>query len=117
MKYITLTQASQLVGIVSILLLFVIQFYIAITIKSSIDLKAPNLVRRLLVMIDTLVALILWVAVYVLFLFVARVLSYFQIATLDELRIISGFGSLIPLIGVVTQLYLARKVENKEGLI
>ena len=90
-----IVQISQIVGVVAIFLLFSIKFYIAINKKFSAE---------------TLRAAILWTTMYIFFLFILRLFSLLHIGTLDQLRVISGLSSVIPLLGVISQLYLNRKL-------
>ena len=89
---------AQLTGVVAIFLLFSLKFWIAIS---------PNSSKK------TLRVAILWTSIYIFFLFVLRLLSLFNIGTLDQLRVISGFTSLIPLLAVVIQLFLNKKLDEE----
>lgn len=92
----TLLEFSQIVGTAAIFLLFVIKFYIAVTLKHF--LRSGRVA-------------ILWTTIYVFFLFVLRLLGLFGIGSIDDLRIISGFSAIIPLIGVLSHLYLSRNMD------
>lgn len=96
-----LVKLAQYIGVVSILVLFLFNFYIAVHIVSF---------RK-----SGRVAL-LWTTIYVLFLFCLRVIQLMNIATSEQLRIISGFTAVIPLVGVAYHLFLVRKIENPEAL-
>ncbi len=99
---------AQIVGIISFILIIIIKTTIAITIK-----KWPISEEQ---KIDRLVAIILWMMIYFVFLLVLRSLSFFNIGTLDQLRIISGYATVIPLIGVIAQLFFQKKLEEvKDG--
>lgn len=88
---------AQLVGTITIFLLFALQFYVAVNPRSS---------KKLLRVV------ILWTTIYILFLFTLRVLSLAHIGTLDQLRVISGFSSLIPFVAVVAHMWLYHKIED-----
>ncbi len=88
---------AQIIGTISIFILFCFKLWIAINPLSS---------RHLLRMA------ILWTTVYIFFLFILRLLSLFNIGTLDGLRVVSGFSALIPLVAVMIHLYLDRKLER-----
>jgi hypothetical protein len=90
-----LVSIAQVTGTVAIFLLFCIKFYIAISPKST------NRLLRIA---------ILWTTVYIFFLFTLRLLSLFNIGTIDQLRIISGFAALIPLIAIIVHVWLSRKI-------
>jgi hypothetical protein len=92
-----IVEIAQVTGIVSIFLLFCIKFYIAINDK--LFYKSGRIA-------------ILWTTVYVFFLFLVRVVSFFGGATMDQLRILSGFSSLVPLIAVVAHLWVTRTVDT-----
>lgn len=92
-----LVEIAQLVGVVSIFLIFCLKLYI------GLYLPAFKRAGR---------AAILWFTIYVFFLFVLRGISFLEWATMDQLRIISGFATLIPLVGILTHLFLSKKIEN-----
>lgn len=89
---------AQMTGVISVFLLFCLIFWLAI---------APKTTKR------TLRVAILWTTIYFFFLFVLRLLSLLHIGTIDQLRIISGFTSIIPLVAVVVQLFLEKKLDEK----
>lgn len=89
--------AIQIIGTISIFVLFVLDFIIALDKRSS---------NR------TLRTSIIYTALYIFFLFIIRVLSILHIGTLDELRIISGLTSPIPLLAVIAQLFLEKRLEK-----
>lgn len=93
----SIVQIAQSIGVVSILLLFGIKFFIVI--------HTPSWQK-------TGRVAMLWTTIYVFFLFILRVLSAYDLATLDQLRIISGFSSLIPLIAVITHLFFIKKLDE-----
>lgn len=97
----TVNEWAQLIGVVSIFLIFSLDACIAILTKLYIRCGR---------------AALLWTAVYVLFLFFLRACAYLGIGTIEELRVLSGFSSLIPLLALLLHLYLARKIDdnNKE---
>lgn len=92
-----LEEIAQTIGLVSIFLIFILKLYIAVV--PSAFLRAGR-------------AAILWFTIYVFFLFTIRFLSYFELATLTDLRIISGFSTLIPLIAIILHLFLGKRVEK-----
>ncbi len=88
---------SQIIGTVSIFLLFVLNFYIAVNDKHFLRVGRVA---------------ILWTSIYVFFLFVLRLSNLLGIGTQDQLRVISGFSSLIPLLAVLSHLFLNKKIEQ-----
>lgn len=90
---------AQIVGVASIFLLFVLKFWIAI------DKRSSN---------QTLRTAILWTSIYIFFLFILRIFSIFNLATQDQLRVVGGFTSIIPLIAVICQLFLQKKMTDEE---
>lgn len=93
---------SQYVGVISILLLFLIKFYIAV------DKQAFQKAGRVA---------ILWTSIYVFFLFVLRLIQITNIANSNQLRIISGFTTIIPLIATVIQLWFNNnEIKKQEGV-
>lgn len=103
----TLVQTAQIIGTISILLLFCIKFYIAITIGGSKALSAEQKVKHL-------IALILWTALYFLSLSVLRLFLLLGIGTIEQLRIVGGFSAVIPLGGVVFNLWIVRKLDGTQ---
>lgn len=91
---------ANIVGTVSIFLLFVMKFFIAI--NNHLFRKSGRVA-------------ILWTTIYVFFLFMLGLVRLLNIASQDELRIISGFTSVIPLIGVATHLFLNKKIEEDDN--
>lgn len=96
-----IVQIAQIVGIIAIFLIFCLKFYIAVNTYAF--LRAGR-------------AAILWFTIYVFILFILRGLSIFHIATTDQLRIVSGFGTIIPLLGIVFHLFLSKKIETGEKI-
>lgn len=92
---------AQIIGTLSLLLLFCINFYIGIDIE--LFYKAGRVA-------------ILWTTIFIFFLFFLRLLSLLHIGTMQQLQIISGFTSPIPLIAVIVQLYLTSKLK-KDGTL
>lgn len=88
---------AQIIGVVSILLLFSLKFYIVVI--DSAWHKSGRIAM-------------LWTCIYVFFLFFLRLFALFELATTSQLRVISGFTSLIPLIAVVVHLFLVKKQEH-----
>lgn len=88
---------AQITGVITIFLLFCLKFYIAVSPKSSTKL---------------LRVAILWTSIYIFFLFIIRAISLSGIATLDQLRVISGFASVIPFLAVLAQLWLDSRIEK-----
>lgn len=104
-----IVEAAQITGIISILLLLFVQLYTAITIKAGINLDTRNVVPGLMKVIDTLVALIVWACTYWLFLGVLRAFAFYQLFTTEQLRIISGFTTVIPLVACLCHIALLKK--------
>lgn len=92
-----IVQISQILGTVSILGLFCILFYMVIN-------------NRLFRIYGR--TAVLWTCIYVFFLFILRLMMLFQLATLDQLRVISGFSSLIPLCAILVQYFLLRNLKK-----
>lgn len=88
---------TQIIGAITIFILFCLDFWIAIN---------PSSTKK------TLQISMLWTSIYFFFLFILRVLNLFHLGTLDQLRIISGVTSFIPLIAVVAQLFLQKKLDE-----
>jgi len=100
-----LSDIAQIVGIIAFSIIIILKTIIAITIKKwkiSIERK-----------INVLTAIILWVMIYFIFLLILRVFAFFSIGTVEQLRIISGFATVIPLIAVIYQLYLEKKMDEE----
>lgn len=91
-------EIAQILGVVSVLLIFSLQFFIAIYPPAFVRLGRTTL---------------FWTSVFVFFLFILRLFSLFNLGTVEQLRIVSGFTSPIPLIAVIISLFLGKKV--KEG--
>ena len=89
---------AQLIGTLSIFVLFCLKFWIAVN---------PNTTKK------TLRIAILWTSIYVFFLFVLRLLSLFNLGTQDQRIIISGLTSLIPLTAVIVQLFIQKKLDEE----
>lgn len=88
---------AQIVGVVSIFLLFALKTYIVSSNQRFMRIGRPAM---------------LWTIVYIYFLFFIRLLSLIGIGTLSSLRIISGFASVIPLLGVLYHLFLQAKEDT-----
>lgn len=82
---------AQIVGTISVLLLFVIK--LVIVSNPILWAKSGRIAS-------------LWTIIYVFFLFVLRIFSLFHLADIDSLRLISGYSSLLPLLGVISHLFL-----------
>ncbi len=95
----TNVQIAQLVGLASALLLFALDGFIVI--HSPSWRKTGRIAS-------------LWIVIYIFFLTVLRVISYYNLATMEQLRIISGWSTLIPLLAVVSHLFLAKKIIDGE---
>jgi hypothetical protein len=89
-----MSQAIQIIGTISLLLLFFIQFYMGI--NKSVFQKAGQ-------------TTLLWTSIYIFFLVFLRLLTLVHIGTTEQLRIISGFTSIIPLFFTLIQLFFTRK--------
>lgn len=88
---------AQWVGTISILALFIIKLIIVSNNKAWA--KSGRVA-------------VLWTTMYVFFLFVLRLVSITGAATTEELRIISGFSAVLPLLGVGSHLLLAESNEE-----
>lgn len=88
---------SQIIGTIAVFFLFIIQFWMSIN-ETSFQ-KSGRVI-------------LLWTSTYIFFLFVLRVFTLFKIATLDDLRIVSGFSALIPLVAVIIHLLIVKKIEE-----
>ena len=88
-----ITVNAQLVGLVSFTLLILLEIYILINPKAWA--KSGRVAM-------------LWIIVYFLFLYVIRGLSFLHIGTIDDLRAISGYATVIPLLGVIIHLFIFR---------
>lgn len=100
---------SRVIGLVSVGLLFVIKFYIATTsqVPKTIDYR----------MLETLRIGVLWTSVYVFFIFVLQIISFFNIGSLSERRIISSWASVIPLAAICIHWYLSKKLLDHQEKI
>lgn len=92
-----IVEIAQITGVVSIFALFSINFYI--TVLDYAWRKSGRVAM-------------LWTTVYIFFLFFLRGLSQINVGTTDQLRIISGFSSLIPLLAVVIHLFFTKQIEE-----
>lgn len=92
----TLVQAAQFIGVVGAFLLFCLQFVIAVVEKYYKKAGRTTL---------------LYTSIYIFFLFFLRLVSYTNLATQTELRVVSGFAILIPLIATVVQMFMNKKIE------
>jgi hypothetical protein len=88
---------AQITGIISLLLLFMTKFILVVS-----DDTGPSPLKTG----------VLWTSLYIFFLFVLRVCSYFDVGTMEQLRVISGFSSVIPITAVLVHLYLSRRVDK-----
>lgn len=88
-------QIAQLLGAVSIGLLFCINFFIAISEEHF------QRVGR---------TAFLWSTIYFFFLFMLRFININHLATRDEISLLSGFSAPIPLLFVMIHLFLSKKV-------
>jgi len=86
---------AQVTGTISIFILFCLEFYMGVHEKSF--QKSGRVA-------------LLWTSIYIFFLFILRVFTIFNIGTLDQLRIISGFSALIPTFMVTVHLFLLKKI-------
>lgn len=93
----SIVHISQIVGTAAIFILFCINFYIGIHEESF---------QR------TGKVAILWTTIYFFFLFALRLFSLLGVGTMDELRVISGFASMIPLLAIVSHLFIFKKLQN-----
>lgn len=91
-----LTIFSEIIGAIAVLLLFCLMFYISITPTTF------NKVGR---------TVMLWSAIYVFFLFFLRIILLLNLATTSQLRILSSFAAVIPLLFTLIQLFLNRKIK------
>lgn len=76
------------IGFIAVLLLFFIQFFVAI--KPNLFVKFGQIVS-------------FWISTYILTLFIIRLLDIFNLVNPDGLRVVSGFATVIPLIGLAFQ--------------
>lgn len=90
-------QTAQTVGIISLLLLFGLEFFIVIHTPSF---KKSGRIAML------------WTVIYVFFLTALRVISFYKLATVDQLRVISGYSTIIPLVAVVIHLFFTKKLNE-----
>lgn len=88
---------AQIIGIVSVFLLFCLKLYIISTPQAWV--KSGR-------------AADLWTSIYVFFLFALRAIQFTGLTTTDELRIISGFTAVIPLAGVIAHLFLLKQTPD-----
>ncbi len=89
---------AQATGTVAIFLLYCLLFWLSIM---------PTTTKRILR------TAILWTTTYIFFLFVLRALNLLHLGTLDQLRIISGFSSVIPLLAIIVHLFLEKKINEE----
>ncbi len=90
-----IVQIAQITGIVSFLILITIKLYIVSDSKRFIRSGKTAMA---------------WTLIYFYFLIVLRILAFFNVGTLEQLRIVSGFSTLIPLLMVLFELLKKRKV-------
>lgn len=88
---------AQVTGTIAIFIFFCLMFWISINPNST---KKTSKVANF------------WASIYVFFLFILRLLNIHHLGTIDQLRIISGFTTLIPLIAVIVNLFLQKKMEE-----
>lgn len=88
---------AQVVGIVAFTLLILVKLYILSNPKAWA--KSGRVAA-------------LWTVVYFLFLYVVRGLSLLNLGTRDELRIVSGYATVLPLLGVLVHLFLFRNAPS-----
>lgn len=96
-----ISQIAQLVGAIALLVFFAIDFVIVI-------------IPRLFDKFGRTASL--WLLIYIFIILMVRVLSLIGAATLDQLRVISGFSALIPLVAVVVNLIFVKYTE-KDAII
>lgn len=89
---------AQIIGTISILLLFIVIFVIALSPKSSKEILRIS---------------IIWTAIYIFFLFILRLLLIISIGDRNQLSIISGFTSPIPLVAIIIHLLFEREIKNR----
>lgn len=53
---------------------------------------------------------LMWSGLYMLYLSIVRLVSYLGIASIDELRVITAFSSLIPLLSTLIHLFVIKPV-------
>lgn len=58
-----------------------------------------------------------WMIIYFFFLFILRALSYFEFATQPQLQIISGYATVIPLLGLLAELWVKRHIKSSSEII
>lgn len=87
------TYIAQLIGTISFFILICIKLYI---------IASPSAWRKFGRVAAT------WFVVYFFFLFILRFISLLGVGTLDQLRIVSGFSTLIPLFGVIAHMILTK---------
>ncbi len=92
-------EIAQIVGVVSILALFSLKFFIVIHTPSF---KKSGRIAMF------------WTVMYVFFLTALRLLNVFNLATQDQLRIISGWSTVIPLVAVIIHLFFFKKLNEDE---
>lgn len=86
----------QIIGVLSIFLLFALIFFMALNKKVSSQ---------------SLRTVMLWTAIYIFFLFVLRFMLFLHIGTREQLTLISNLTSPIPIIIVLIQLFLEKKMK------
>ncbi len=95
---IPIANLAQITGIVTIFLFACLSLNIAIVYKTYE--RAGRIA-------------LLWISIYILFLFLLRLFSLIGIGTVEQLRIVSGFSSLISLVALLIHLFMVRKIEEK----
>ncbi len=90
-----IAETAQIVGIVSFSLILLIKLYILMSPKAWA--KSGR-------------AVALWILVYFFFLYALRLLAFFKIGAMDDLRIVSGFATVIPLAGIIAHVFLLRSM-------
>lgn len=92
-----IVEVAGVVSVISIFLLFCLQFFISVHLPSF---KKSGRIA------------LFWSAIYILFLFSLRLFQFTNLATADQLRVLAGFSSLIPLLAVVIHLWFYNKLED-----
>ena len=94
----TIVTIAQLTGTLAVFILFCLKFWIAIN---------PNTTKK------TLRIAILWTAIWVFFFFVILLLALLNIGTREQRILAINFTLPIPLIAVITQLYLQKRMDKE----
>lgn len=94
----------RIIAIVSLLLLYAIKFYLTVTTKIPLTPEFKKL--------RVLRTASFWMSIYVLFLAILFTFSLLQIGTMQQRQIASAVGAIIPLVAVLTHLYLEKKIDE-----